>query len=212
MLSHYWQWRLQMATLFLAAAGATVLVRSRRSSAEVPSAIPGFEARDPQFAAITFGEEIDFVFIGSVHCPWSTRTETIRAVQTAIIDVSHEAAAARVGFRAVGIAIDESPATGLAYLRSVGHFDEIATGGGWLNASAFPIVWGDAKGVGATPEVVVIERLIQDTSATPEGPRLVVRDRKVLMRAIGLPQLLDWVGRNAPVSISDSGSALGGGG
>jgi hypothetical protein len=82
-------------------------------------------------------------------------------------------------FRAVGVALDWHPDTGLAYLREFGQFDEIVVGSNWFNLGATNLIWADSTSHASIPQLLLYERTVD-----PSNPRRL---------HLGQPHILDAV-------------------
>lgn len=133
------------------------------------------------------GEELVVVFIGASDCG-ASRDERLPAALNRM-RVIFEARASRLGmtFRTIGVSLDVSPDTGLAFLHHLGTFDEIIIGGGWLSSGAIQYVWRDVPGRAALPQVILLQRHIGVS-----GADISVNQEQVLNRVVGIASMEEW--------------------
>jgi hypothetical protein len=137
------------------------------------------------------GTELVFVYVGRASCSWCRRPEVVETVQEGFTAV--RAYADRLGwhFTSIGVAIDPDHRRGLDHLRTVGDFDEIASGGGWGSSAAHDALWRWGKGPAGTPTVVVIAR--QRERVDLDGvPVLRVDNEALIAKFGGRSDLLTW--------------------
>lgn len=58
--------------------------------------------------------------------------------------------------RVVGVALDSVASDGVKFLASLGEFDEIHAGGGWLNDIGVERIWRDPYGLPIIPQIIVV--------------------------------------------------------
>jgi len=143
------------------------------------------------------GRELVLVYIGAAACAWSNEERLPGLVERAKLAVRERAAAADMGFTAVGIAKDPAAADGLAHLQRFGAFDEVMAGRSWMNRGAQHYLIEGHPGPAVTPQIVVVERTVERGAA---GSRIVAE--QVLLRRIGTPLIEQWVEAGAPVPSS----------
>lgn len=96
--------------------------------------------------------------------------------------------------RTIGVALDQDPARGVKYLSTLGEFDEIVAGGGWLNTATEKYLWGVHSLDAVTPQVVLLRRRVRYLAGGP------VVEGETVERAInGAVDVMDWVSRGAPL-------------
>ncbi len=134
------------------------------------------------------GKEIVVVLIGSQSCGASKVPAFLEAMDT--LRVLLQVRSGREGFRfsITGVALDWSPAVGLAFLESLGDFDEIIVGRNWLNTGALRYVWKDIPGPASLPQVLVLER---DVEVGPAG--VTLRTERPMARVVGTDRIIEWV-------------------
>lgn len=173
---------------------ATVMLRWGRPV----DALPAFQER-PITEPTATGRDLDagmrteivFIVVGSHACAWCRRPEMVAHVaraSTALADIAKDRL---FEFTRIGVTVDGSPQTGFEYLKWLGEFDQVMTGGGWGNEMARH--YGAARGV---PQVVVTKRTIMRNKL---GFVDAVKDEQLLTRKIGLFEISAWVQAGAPL-------------
>ncbi|HEX2092938.1 MAG TPA: hypothetical protein VHG28_11070 [Longimicrobiaceae bacterium] len=167
------------------AAGAAAL-RSENESGYVPS------------ARIELGtnHEIVLVFLGASFCGASQRKGFDEVVEQGKILLSNQAKKDGRTFRTIGVALDWDTDKGIEFLEEFGRFDEIAAGGNWGSDPAIKYIWRDLPGRSAVPQIVILERQIEETPRATEVTREVV-----LRRLHGIEEIESWVANGARVSF-----------
>jgi hypothetical protein len=127
------------------------------------------------------GSELVAVYISSSRCIGNRAPGLHEAIEAAKQQLAQRARSEGRTFRAVGVALDWEPDTGLAYLREFGQFDELVVGSNWFNLGATSLVFGDSAGRPSIPQLLVYERTI-DTS---NPRRLAFGPSHVLYRVAG---------------------------
>jgi hypothetical protein len=150
------------------------------------------------------GPEIALIYIGASACAACNRSDLPAAVESAKVALRKHAVDRLQAFSAVGIAKDHSIEAGIAHLRKFGRFDEVMTGRGWLNAGVLRYVYGAVPGPAATPQLLVVERVVH----VEEGD-LTIDDRALLLRKVGALEILAWVAAGAPLPPVDAASGTG---
>ncbi|MEO7042213.1 MAG: hypothetical protein ABI035_08135 [Gemmatimonadaceae bacterium] len=101
------------------------------------------------------------------------------------------ASAHRMRFVRIGASVDKSATAGRTYLESLGAFDAISVGGGWLNPVAVTYMMRDNAANPTLPQIVVITRKIDLDSGSP-----IVSPDTLLGRLIGMEGMLQWLRQN----------------
>ena len=110
----------------------------------------------------------------------------------------------------VGVAIDEEPEAGLDFLSEIGGggvrhaFDQIAIGGSWLNEHLVRFVWREAVAEAATPQVIVVERLV-DTRSYLSDYTIRTEEDRVVATASGSSPILQWLEEGLPLASANDG-------
>lgn len=149
-------------------------------------------------ASIELGtnREIVFVYMGASFCGASRREGFGDVIEKSKLLVSQQARNQGRTFRAVGVALDWEVEEGLRFLKKFGAFDEVSLGGNWGNDSAIKYIWRDHPGRAAVPQVIVLEREIE------EAPRTTEITREVVLRRInGITEIESWVANGARVPL-----------
>lgn len=141
------------------------------------------------------GRQILFVYIGSEDCSFSLQPgfdKTVRGIQAL---VWQQAKARGLSFSSLGVSAGQSSDRGFNYLSRFGPFDEVISGRGFLNTAAMRYFFEELPGEASFPQILVIQR---DLFALQPG--YTFRNEKILVRAIGLPQIEAWADDLAPIS------------
>lgn len=129
------------------------------------------------------------VFLVSSTCGASRYPDLPKAL--AVIRAREDTQATREGktFISVGVALDDDPSIGLAFLKTFGNFDQLSVGGNWLNAMAIDLLIRDTKGPLSLPQLIVLERTVT------VGPAAIqVGQDRVMGRYIGFDDILGLAG------------------
>jgi hypothetical protein len=137
------------------------------------------------------GDEIVLVFIGASFCNAHNLPGFPDVVESAKLRVREHAQARGMRFRAVGVALDWRPADGLAFLARFGEFDEVASGGNWINDGATKYIWRDIPGDADVPQLLVLRRSVH------RGEAIRVGEDKVVKRILGAGDIEKWVAAGA---------------
>lgn len=139
--------------------------------------------------------ELLLVFIGSSTCGASEAPgfpEALATVQTAL---GERAAAFGLSFGTLGVAIDHSPRKGIAFLESMGDFDELIAGRGWINQGGVSFVWRHLPGESAIPQIVVLAR---NVSTQPASSHYLIGADHLVARIVGIEEFFRWASHDAP--------------
>lgn len=143
------------------------------------------------------GRQLLYVYIGSSRCGPSNQPELIAAVGKSIGDVRSRATSASRGFVTLGIGRELSASAALGHLAKVSTFDEIAAGQGDFNQAGIRFISHDHPGIGATPQVLVVERVLSALGTTVDN---VDFSERVLVRKVGAADIIRWVQRGSPIT------------
>ncbi len=162
------------------------------------------------FAAVDGPHLVAFV-IGASDCGWSNLPE-IKAAFGSIRERMRSAYGDKYAhIEVVGVAIDEDPEAGLTYLSDIGGgtvgtaFDQIAVGGSWLNEQVVRFAWREGKAAASTPQVIVVERLV-DTSSYLSKSTIKTGDDLVVANARGRNDILRWLEQGLPLDVVPAGA------
>lgn len=187
---------LAVCSFAFAFAAATWLWRLADGSA-APPATSGAVAADPGRGAVR--RELLMVYIGSSTCEPSNSRKVRQDVRELRTLLAGRAAAAGRSLVTVGVAIDGRAAAGMAHLRKVAPFDEVAAGGGWANAHALKYVWEEWPGIAGTPQIVVIDREIHVQRGGPGGVSYSRGAERMVARLAGAWEISRWRTSGAPL-------------
>ncbi len=198
---------LLMSTLVAYLAASSLLDAMRATAAGSPRAEnPTPDAPTNPFASVDGAHLVAFVITAS-DCGWSNHPQT-----KAALGVIRERMRSAYGDRyahieVVGVAIDEDPEAGLTFLSEIGRgtvrtaFDQIAVGGSWLNEQIVRFAWREGKAKAATPQVIVVERLV-DTSSYLSEYTIKTGDDLVVANASGSSDIARWIEQGLPLDYS----------
>lgn len=138
------------------------------------------------------GTEIILTIIGSSSCRWSNEPvfrTLYRDARSRVRAMSEEYG---LGFVTLGVAKDNVSERGIAHLAQFGRFDEVATGRGWRNSAVLKYVYEEFPGPAATPQLLVIERTLEE-----RGGQWETGSERLLVRKVGLSEIAKWVDSGA---------------
>lgn len=196
-----------LSTLVAYLAASSLLTAMRATGAGTPLAeSPNPDAPTNPFASVNGAHLIAFVITAS-DCGWSNHPET-----KAALGILRERMRSVYGdkyahIEVVGVAIDEDPEAGLTFLSDIGRgtvrtaFDQVAVGGSWLNEQVVRFAWREAKARAATPQVIVVERLV-DTSSYLSEYTIKTGDDLVVANASGASDIVRWIEQGLPLDYS----------
>ena len=154
--------------------------------------------------SVNAGEEVAFVFVGSSNCGWSNVRELPNMVKGLKLELRKRAENLGMSFAAVGIARDIIATNGIRHLEKFGDFDEVMSGRGWANIGVLKYVYGDQlSGPAATPQVLVVERSLDDTAG-----HIALTAERVVARKTGLDEITQWVQSGAPTPLLGRGGSV----
>ncbi len=142
------------------------------------------------------------IYIGSASCGPSNDKDMPAMVATVRDRVRESAVRDGRRFVTVGIAKDGDVSAGLEHLAKIGPFDEIMSGRSWANIGVMKYVFSDLRGPAATPQVLVVDRSLNN-----QGVFIEVQQEAVRLRRVGLQELRDWINDAADtLAMSPSGA------
>lgn len=151
------------------------------------------QAYKPTYANPT-GHELVAVYLGATSCGPCRAPGMPAALDSMKVLLQQRAAGAGRQFRAVIVALDWVPDTGLVLAREDGPWDEINTGRNWFSLGATQFIWADSTVTPALPQVIVYE---QDVDL---GARVVAGPARIQRRLVGSDAIIRWVREGAPTS------------
>ena len=140
------------------------------------------------------GPELVMTYISSSWCIGNRAPGLHEAVDSLKLLLANWAHQHDMTFRAVGVALDWQPDSGLVYLAEFGKFDELNVGSNWFNLSAATFIWGDTSSAPSIPQVLVYRH---DISSTKN--RVTVGKPVLLKRVQGGDQVVAWARSGAPL-------------
>lgn len=160
------------------------------------------------FASVDGAHLVAFV-IGASDCGWSNLPEIREAFGVIRERMGAAYGNAYAHIEVVGVAIDEDLEAGLTYLSDIGGgtvgtaFDQIAVGGSWLNEQIVRFAWREGKAAASTPQVIVVERLV-DTSSYSSESTIKTGDDLVVANARGRKGILRWLEQGLPFDVNQA--------
>lgn len=151
----------------------------------------------PDEARPVAGRQLLFVYIGSSRCGPSNQPELLAAVGKSIGDIRSRATRASLGFVTIGVGRELNATTALGHLSKIATFDEVAVGQGDFNQASIRFISRDHPGIGATPQVLVVERVLSALGTTVDN---VDFSERVLVRKVGAADIIRWVQRGSPIT------------
>lgn len=161
---------------------------------QVAWSVPAVESRQYVPGSAGAGEEILLVYMGSSSCHWSNAPGLASTVRQLKLDIQRRVRSDGLTFATLGIARDRSVVTGMKHLRKFGAFDEVTAGHGWYNDGVRRYVYEELPGPASTPQVIVVRRTLGT-----EGDQRLVANEQVLVRKVGLSEILEWAEAGAPL-------------
>jgi len=172
---------------------ATLLATAVSLSAQNPSAVDSVYT--PHYR-LPNGREIVVQFIGMTGCGHSRDSEVVAAVRRMKPVLARQADSLGVSLSVVGVALDWSVEDGVAYLRTLGPFDEIAVGNNWVNSAAVASIWRAPSVHPDVPQIVIYQRTV-----TRQQRTIAFGPDQELARFIGTKSIIDWVAHGAPLPL-----------
>ena len=170
-----------------AGAADTSATRTALAAEPAPTPTDSADVKYQPEPSLESGDEVVMVFVGASFCNAQKIAGFPDVVEAAKMALRDRARARGQRFRAVGVALDWSPAEGLAFLGRFGEFDEVASGGNWIGDAATRYVWRDIPGSADVPQVIVLQRTVDAAAAIR-----ITGDRE-LKRIVGARAIQDWV-------------------
>ena len=151
------------------------------------------QAYHPSYADPT-GHELVMVYLGASTCVPCRAPEMPRLLDSLKVMLQQRATTEGRQFRAVVVALDWAPDSGLVLAREDGPWDEINTGRNWFGLGAAQFIWSDSTVAPQLPQIMVYE---QDLTL---GARVEVGPARILKRIPGEDAIARWVRQGAPLS------------
>ena len=140
---------------------------------------------------------VAYVLVSS-HCGACRDPQTKQALRDLRAALRARADSSFVAVSLIGVGVDQDLAEGMQYMNSIGaSFDEVDVGGVWLNQVMTNLVWREASGRAAVPQVVLVKRTI-DTRNYPDDIRIPADS--VLASIGGRDSLVRWVSSGAALN------------
>lgn len=186
--------RVSMGMLLIAIiAGAFVVGREARGVYARLRSAPAV----PVEARPVAGRQLLFVYVGSSRCGPSNQPDLLAAVRRSIDDIRSRATSASLGFVTLGVGRELNATAALGHLAKVAHFDELAAGQGDFNQASIRFISHDHPGIGATPQVLVVERALSSLGTSVNNVEFAER---VVVRKVGAADIVRWVQRGSPIT------------
>jgi len=137
------------------------------------------------------GVSLHFVFIGSSECPVSNSDEMHVLIQKLKDQIMKSVRDSNYRFTSTGIAIDRTYQKGVKFLKKTGPYNEVVSGGGWVNLGANRYIWGEFSSRAVTPQVIITEISTRITVADNQVA-FMDRNERLLYRAISADEILNF--------------------
>jgi hypothetical protein len=167
------------------------------------AAAPSASTTQAQVDTAVTVREYSLVYVGSSRCGPSNIAELAPAVQEILAVLRQRAQSESVALTTIGVARESDARAGLAHLEKTAMFDEVAAGQGRLNQAALRFVTRDHPGIAATPQLILVERRFRRQGA---GVYPETLEEVVLLRRVGVHEILNWRELGAPAPHSRLGS------
>lgn len=140
------------------------------------------------------GRELAMIYVGSSTCRWSNVDFLPDVIERLKLVVQRNAEMSGRSFAAIGISKDNLVQSGLRYIGRFGEFDEVMTGRGWLNIGILKYIHTEIPGTPATPQVLVVDRVVR------RGSRgTAITDERLIARKVGADEIRRWLEQGAPM-------------
>jgi len=103
--------------------------------------------------------ELVATYIGSPDCPACTSSDFHRALRDALERLSEEGTSRGYVVRRIGVAATGDARRGFEFLLGYGEWDEVSTGGGWMNSALATHLWGVGRQP-VTPQLLLSTRTV----------------------------------------------------
>jgi hypothetical protein len=163
-------------------------------AAAVPGPPSAFNPSDPSSGnRIGWGphRELVAILLATSTCAGSQQPDFVSLVKRTKVVLARQAAAKRVRMVTVAAVMDDSIATGMAFINRLGGFDEVAVGGNWLNHLALSLVWRDRPGPPVIPQWIILERNVDTAERS-----ITVSSDTIMERIVSVESMRDWLKRH----------------
>lgn len=158
--------------------------------AVVETLAPEGKAADRTAAARTVrpkdGTELIAVFLISTNCSASSLPGLKGALAHIRVALTQTAADKKATFVTIGVALDADPWAGVEFIKTFGDFDEVISGGSWMNTAALSYVSRELPGQWAVPQLVILER---DVKVTASEQLPTVSTDRLVARKVGVDEI-----------------------
>jgi hypothetical protein len=143
---------------------------------------------------------VAYVLLASrcAHCQHPELKDAVRELRRRLNRAADSAFGATT---VIGIAVEGVIPEGVSYLTSIGldAFDEVSIGNAWLNEHVSRFAWRDRLIEPAVPQVVLVTRSLDATTAPFS---VVLGSDSVIAVLTGRQSVTDWVNRSASISAA----------
>lgn len=108
----------------------------------------------------TVRKELVLVLIGSSTCPGATLPELREGIRLLRTGLTARARQSNQHPVLIGVALDTDRSRGAKWVETLGSFDEVLLGGGWVSTGALAYMWRDIPGEPSIPQVILFERTV----------------------------------------------------
>ena len=176
------------SALFVIAAVPTI---ARKFRGDADGSTPPAQRRIVK-GRVDSGTELIAFFIASSTCGASQHPTLPLALRQIRDSLTVTAKSEGKRFIFAGVALDETPAKGLEFLKPFGPFDEVIAGGSWLGTGAVDFLIRSMPGPLAMPQLLILERdVVAEKSTITVGP-----DR-IVTRVLGFAEIFKMAGLSA---------------
>jgi hypothetical protein len=132
------------------------------------------------------GTELLAIFVASSACG-ASEYPGLREALPQIREVLHaDARRDNKLFVSVGVALDADPWVGIEFLREFGPFDEVLSGGSWLNMGSITFIVRDFPSRRWIPQLILVERDVE----LLEGGSILSVNERLVGRKIGADRIV----------------------
>lgn len=165
------------------------------------------------FAHANGSNLIAYVFVAS-DCGWSTLPDVREAIGSLREKLTSTHGSSYAHISVIGVALDQDIEAGVQFLsefksdRTNWAFDQVAIGGSWLNEQVVRLAWREGIADTASPQVVVVERLVE-TEEYPLTSSIQLESDRLLAKRVGSDELLRWIADGLPLEESPPEDSVG---
>jgi len=133
------------------------------------------------------GTEFLAIFVGSSTCGACQYPGLREALDQIRETLREEVERQNKLFISVGVSLDQSPWVGTEFLEGFGPFDEILSGGGWMNVGSISFIVRDFPSQRSIPQLILMERDVK-----LDGGSILSVDDRLVGRKIGAGGIVNY--------------------